>query len=190
MLKFKHTNHKKKKTITTLLLILGLTANAQKDNYISVALGSDPTGHIITQFSMVAKNVDVSLNYDVNKKLDYRRYSFGLGYHVPLFGYVTGNELKTTFIPSIEPSLIDRKGDWGGGLQQNDNSSHLSVALNLAFQWELSDSFRIETALNLLPRTDLKVKYPADSWSEKIVVCNTPVSANVFFKVVYKIKSF
>jgi len=184
-----------------LLFLLLPTIVFSQDNYMSFSAGVDINNIVgagvtdnssqlnyVVQFTMVSQNIEVSLGTEAFPVLDLRRYFVGAGYHFPLYAYVSRNEIKTTFIPSIEPSLIDRHGTWGGGLSGDNKSSHLSMALNLALQWDISDSFSIQYSANFLPRTDLKTKYPADMWNEKIKVANTPVTTSNFIKLVYRIE--
>ena len=174
-----------------------------QDNYISFSAGLD-TGNAIgagvtdntaqlnyvVQFAMVASNIEVNLGAEIFPVLDLKRYSLGVGYHFPLYAYIKRNEIKTTFIPALEPSLIDRYDTWGGGLSGDNKSSHMTLALNLALQWDLNDNLSIQYAANFLPRTDLKSKYPEKMWNEDIKVANTPVSISNFIKLVYRIERY
>lgn len=191
------------KKLTLLLLLTAITVNAQdKDNYISFStgidlknaiVGSDPTqgkpaADLIVQFTMVSQNIEVGIGAEIYPRLDYKRYFFGVGYHFPLYAYIDGNELKTTFIPTIEPCMIDRSATWGGAFSDNNNSSHLSISLNLGFQWEVNDYIDIGYSVNFLPRTDLKAKFPANMWSEDLKFADTPISISNFVKITLKLK--
>jgi len=179
---------------TILLLLTAFTLSAQdKDNYLGFTTGIDVANiaqgdyNGIFKFTMVASNVEVNLGYETYPELDFKRYSFGLGYHFPLYAYVGGKELKTTFTPSLEPSLIDRSGTWGVAFVDENKSSHLSLALNLEFEWNVTDNISVGYNLNFLPSTDLKAKFERELWSEKLVIADTPVRVSGFVSVKYKL---
>lgn len=173
-----------------LLLLISVSMYSQKDNYMSFStgldirnaiVGSKPTNNTPAidyqfQFAMVDRNFEVNVGYECFPKINFDKYSIGVGYHIPLYGYILSKEVKTTIIPSIEPSLIGRWGTWGGGLSYNQVSSHLSLGVNIAFRWDLSDNVGVEYCLNMLPRTDLSAMY-----NRKIVVGSN------YFKIFYKI---
>lgn len=176
------------KTLKLIALLLTINCAAQdKQSYLGFTIGSDITGHYVTELNMVSKNVQVDAGYDFKPDLDYSRMYFGFGYQFPLYAYPGGNEIKTIFTPSIQPSLIDRKGTWGGAFADNNNSSHLSLALNLSLGWDVTENRMISVNGNFLPATDLKAKFPEDKWSEKIVFADTPIRATWSIEFTYKI---
>ena len=158
---------------------------AGQDNYLSFSTGvtKDP-GHMLFQFSMVSRNVDVNLNYELDPGLDYSRYAFGLGYHFPLYASFSGNEIVTMLIPSIEPTLINRTGSWGGVLEDDQSSSHLSLGLNLSLNWKLTAKISTEYTFNMLPRTDLKAKFGDASGAN---IQGVPIVGSSFVKIIYRI---
>ena len=105
-----------------------------------MVFGSVPTNNefaldLLTQFSMVSKDVEVIIGYETFPRLDFDKYMIGVGYHIHFYGYVFKKSIHTVFIPSIEPTLLNRHGDWGGGIRHNQKSFHLSLGL----RWNLSD---------------------------------------------------
>jgi len=176
--------------LSIIVALLSLQTVAAQDNYIGFSAGSDIKNagkDLIFQVNMVSSDVEINASYESHAALDFTKYSFGLGYHFPLYAYPFGNEVRTVFVPSIEPSLINRTGDWGGGLDQNETSSHLSIGLNLALQWSINDYLSVEYCFNALPRTDLKTKYP-DSIKNYTNIGGVPIVGSNFLKIVYKIQ--
>lgn len=148
----------------------------------NVTTGSDasynkPALDVIFQASIIsAVNVEINIGYELFKAAHFDKYAFGIGYHFPLYGCFLGKQLKTTFIPSIEPSIIGR---WGTEWQTI--SSHLSLGGNLALRWNLSDKIALEYLFNGLPRTDLDARHP--ELYDKI-----PMTCSNYFKMIYKIQ--
>ncbi|RTY84646.1 hypothetical protein EKM05_14180 [Flavobacterium sp. GSP27] len=192
------------KTVIILAVILA-TCNSysqtEKDNYISFSggldlrnaiIGSDPTNdksaiNYNLQFSMVDRNVEVSVGYESFNKIQFDKYFIGLGYHFPLYLYAFQRSIKTTFIPSIEPTLINRWGTWGGGISFNEPSSHLSIGTNLSFRWDVNDKFAFEYSLNALPRTDLKAKYGDLSAKNRLSIDGVGIIGSSFVKFIWKL---
>lgn len=191
-----------KKIILALLLTNSILA--QKDNYISFATGIDVRNVIVGskptnnksaidyqfQFSMVDRNVEVNIGYESFNRINFDKYSIGIGYHIPLYANLFNTTIKTTFVPSIEPSLIGRWGKWGGGLTYNQVSSHLSLGINFGFKWNLSDSFGVEYCFNTLPRTDLSTMYGEMATKNKCSISGIPLVGSNYFKLIYKINRF
>lgn len=191
------------KKLTTIVVALFFSKVTAQDNYISFSAafdiknaisGSAPTNNevaldCLVQFSMVSSNVEVNIGYETFPRLDFDKYTIGLGYHTHFYGNIFSKTIHTIFIPSIEPTLINRHGNWGGGIGHNQESSHLSLGLSLGFRWNLSDDLAVEYLFNGLPRTDLKAMYgnALDISSGKASVSGVPIVANNFIKVVYKI---
>lgn len=138
---------------------------------------STPALNLLFQASIISPvNVEINIGYESFKEAHFDKYTFGIGYHFPLYGYFLGRQVKTTLIPSIEPSIMGR---WGTEWQTV--SSHLSLGGNLALRWNLSDEIAIEYLLNVLPRTDLNARYP--ELYDKI-----PMAYSNYFKMIYKIQ--
>lgn len=189
-----------KKLITLLLLTTSIYA---QDNYISFSagidvrnalFGSEPTNNkpaldYQLQFAMVDRNMEVNIGFEAFPRLDFRKYSIGAGYHFQLYAYAFKRAVKTTFIPSLEPSLIDRYDYWGGGIGTKQKSSHLSLGVNLAFRWDLNDDMAFEYCFNMLPRTDLKAMYgrDLDITRDRASISGVPIIGSNYIKFVYKI---
>lgn len=183
---FKTTKTESMRTVIALLCVASVTFG-QKDRYLSFAAGTDfrsPGDDLIVQTALVSQDVEVNLSYEHYADSDFSRFAFGLGYHFRLYAYPGGREVVTTFIPSIEPTLINRWGNWGGGLGERDqSSSHLSLSLNLSLNWKLNDTSGVELTANLLPRTDLEAMYGDQGGTS---IGGTPVVTSVFLKYVYR----
>lgn len=190
----------KKLFILPALLALSISANAQlstkeKDTYLSVSvgadirngiLGSEPTGNKpslnwITEFHAVSQNVDITIGYEEFAQIKYSRMISAIGYHFPLYAYIGNTEIKTTFQPSLEASIIKRTYTdnytyQGKQFKEERTPGFLAYGINLGFNWDLSDSFAIQTATNIIQRPDKDFLYgEKDRW----VLSN-------YFKLVYK----
>ena len=166
-----------------LILLLLTTASYSQNVYVSAGFdvrnlitGSEATDYspeldYIVRFGMIGsipnhKTVlEAQIGYERFEAIDYDRFFFGFGVHFPLYAYVFGEEIKTTLIPTIEPSLINRWSNWGGGLgTEQQDSSHLTIGLSLALRYEISDKFSIEAQSGLMPRSDLNAMYKGDNY--------------------------
>lgn len=174
-----------------LLLLLILSLNIYSQNvYISagfdvrnLVIGSEATRNkseldYILRFGMIGSIpkhttvLEAQIGYERFEAIQYDRFFFGVGVHFPLYAYIFGEEIKTTLIPTIEPSLIGRWGNWGGGLgEYQQNSSHLTIGVSLALRYEISRKFSIEAQSGVLPRIDLNTMYGGDNY-----IVNTSLS--------------
>lgn len=167
-----------------------------KDNYIALKAGVDPAHFVkdyIFQAAVVSENIEINIGYEIFPEIDFSKYTLGLGYHFPLHANVLDKHIVTTFIPTIEPTMISRKDTWGGGLgldmygnEKTQNSGHLSIGLNLSLMWRLTDRIAAEYSLNFLPRTDIKSQFPNGDRS-KITIEGIPIVTNNYIKFVYLI---
>lgn len=170
-----------KTKLTLTALIFTMWMNAQ---YVYVSSGADirngifgsnatdkkPEFDLMFKFGMVGNNIEVVTGYEEFSRLDFKKYFLGVGYQI---------ELNKSFmvIPMIEPTLIDRQGDWGGGLSGNNKSGHLSIGFSIPVRYAISDKISLEIQPNALLRTDDMAKYGG---STKIVVSN-------YLNVIYKL---
>jgi hypothetical protein len=146
-----------------------------------VSTGTD-MNFLNAKFGMVSnQGVEVTLGYEPNSQLEFNRMYMGAGYQFWL------NSDAFCFVPSVEPSLINRSGGWGTeeDLSDDGSSSHLSLGLNLAMRYEISDALSVEYSPNFLLRTDIKAKYPQDMW-DTMTIGQTPVTLTNFVTLVYK----
>lgn len=168
----------------TLILLLFTTLSYSQNIYVSAGIdvrnaivGSDATDSkpaldYIVRFGMIGTiphhitTLEVQVGYERFERLDYSRSFFGLGVQLYPFKNVT-------VIPTIEPSLIDRWSNWGGGLDTELKSSHLTVGVSLAVRYEVSYHISLEAQSCLLPRTDVYTMYPSLHNSVPIVVNNS-----------------
>ena len=161
------------------ILLLSLTGSAQlskeKDSYLSfsggfdirnAAIGSNPTQNkpalnYIVEMHAVSQNVDITVGYEAFPQIKYSRMISGLGYHIRM------NDCLT-FQPSLEASIIKREyvhnyttlnGVKGSEIQK---PGFMAYGLNLAFQFDLSDNFAIQTATNIIQRPDKNYLYHED----------------------------
>lgn len=166
------------------------------DSYAAIVIGADirnatfgsqPTNYKpafdgVYQLVMVGSDFELNVGYErFNYSFKengmtvkaFEKYSLGFGYHFPLYGYIAGKEIKTTFIPSLEPSVILRPmiDEYG----YSGRPGFLTMGANLSFQWDISDRFAFQLTSNFLPRPDLEFLYGQN----KIVMSN-------YGKLVYK----
>jgi hypothetical protein len=152
---------------TLLMLLIGSLAFSQTQTpYVgfiggfdikNALVGSEPTNNkselnYSLQFIMVGKNVECGIGYESFKRIDFNRMYLSAGYQFPI-------SEKIKLIPTLEPSIINRSDNWGGGISYELKQSFLSLALNLSLQYNLNDKLALRTDLNLLPRTDQKMMY-------------------------------
>ena len=161
----------------TLILILAVTSiYAQKECYQYVSFGSDvkfATKDLIFNAGCVGNNFEMNIGYEVFKEINFDKYTIGIAYHIPR--YISNT--KTIIVPSIEPTMINRWGDWGGGLDnRNQRSNHLSFGFNLALRAELTNRIMLEIQSNYLPRIDLNTMYGG-----------TNNRMSNYFKILYKL---
>lgn len=154
------------KQIKTLLMLLISSLAFSQTPYVgfiggfdikNALVGSEPTNNkselnYSLQFVMVGKNFECGIGYESFNRIDFNRMYLSAGYQFPITE-------KIKFIPTLEPSIINRSDNWGGGISYELEQSFLSVALNLSLQYNLNDKLALRTDLNLLPRTDQKMMY-------------------------------
>lgn len=190
------------KIILTLLFILTIFSSysqQQKDTYISFTSGFDIRNEVVGsasinnkpslnyqfQFGMVGNNVEINVGYQISPRLDFDKYTVGVGYHFHLYGNILKLPIHTVFIPSIEPTLIGRHGTWGGRLLYNQVSSHMSLGLNLTFRWHVNDNSAFEYSFSALPRTDLSAMYGEISTKDRASIAGIGIVGNNFLKFTY-----
>lgn len=189
--------------LITIVVALFFTKVAAQDNYLAFSgafdvrnaiIGSRPTNNesaidFLAQFSIVSRDVEVNVGYEAFPRLDFSKYTIGVGYHTHLYGNLFGRVIHTVFIPSIEPTIINRHGDWGGGIGYDQESSHLSLGLSLGLRWNLSDDIAVEYLFNALPRVDLYAMYgnEMDITTGKASISGVPIVSSNYIKLVYKI---
>ena len=191
------------KKLIILLLLTTLSYTQEKDGYIAFSAGFDakntllgsgatrykPSLDGLYQFSMVGSNIEGVISYEHFQKIGFSKFSFGGGYHFPLFGRVFGKEVRTVFIPTLGVALISRFDE------VYNPQSHMTIESNLALRWHLLNNLAFETQLNLLPRVDLKYRNEKsstpDDLSEKylLVIDGLPIVPSVYVKVVWIINN-
>ncbi len=180
-----------KKSILLPALLFSASMFAQKASYIAVSVGADIKNSIvgsaptnfkpafdgIAQLHIVGANVEIGMGFESFPQLKFGRTFGSIGYQLPM--YVYGTDIKTTFIPSVECSMITRSVTenytyQGKEYTETNKMGFMSVGLNLALQWKLNDSFAVQLATNVLPRPDIKYLYGND----KTIISN-------YFKILY-----
>lgn len=191
------------KKLIILLLLTTLSYAQEKDGYIAFSAGFDvlnlvsgsrPTDYKpaldgLYQFSIVGSNIEAVVGYEHFQDISFSKFSFGGGYHFSLYGKVFGEVRRMVIIPSLDISLISRF-DKGYNPQ-----SHLTLGLNLALRWHLTDDFAVETQLNSLPRVDLKYRNEKSSTPDdlreqyRFVVNGLPIVNSVYLKFIWIINN-
>lgn len=172
---------KNKLTIIALLAYIAVfpqnisfTAGVDIRNSVtgSDATKNNPEIDCLLKFGMVnASGVEATVGFEQFSAIDFNKFYLGIGYQIKITD-------KLIIVPTLEPTLINRYDDWGGGLGYKDNeSSHLALGLSCPIRYNFNENFAIEIHSNLLPRVDLKAKYSGDM---KYVVSN-------YICVVYKL---
>ena len=149
-------------------LVIGSEATRNKselDYILRLGMIGTVPNHITT--------LEAQVGYERFERLDYSRFFFGLGVQLYPFKDIT-------VIPTIEPSLIDRWSNWGGGLgAEKLKSSHLTVGASLAVRYEVSYRISLEAQSCLLPRTDVYTMY-------RSLHNNVPIVVNNSLSVLYR----
>ena len=159
-----------------LILLLLTTVSYSQNTYISagfdvrnLVIGSEATRNkseldYILRFGVIGSIpkhttvLEAQIGYERFEAINFDR-SF-LGFGVQLYPFK-----NSTLVPTLEPSLIGRWGNWGGGLGDiTQVSSHLTVGVSLALRYEISDKFSIEAQSGVLPRVDLNTMYGGDNY--------------------------
>lgn len=189
------------KIFILLLVSIVVFGQNEKENYLSfsgaldaknLVSGSEPTANksgldYLIQFSMISRNFEINVGYERFSMIQFSKYTLGFGYHIPLHARVAGLYIKSSIIPSIEPTLINRWGNWGGGIAFEQKSSHISVGANLALRIHLSDSIAVEYLFNALPRVDINAMYGNSYWKDRKSTGGIPIVGSNYFKLIYKI---
>ena len=123
-------------------------------------IGSTPTNNqpaldLIYQAGIVSYNLEVNISYEIFKTIHFDKYAFGVGYHFPLYCNFFGQKIKTVFIPSIEPTIINR---WG--MEWQTKSCHITISTGISLRYFLTDHLGIELLHSITPRIDLFARYP------------------------------
>ena len=138
-------------------------------------LGSEPTNNkpelnYSLEFKMVGNNnVEVGIGYESFNRIDFNRMYATIGYRIPVYGMV--------LTPTIEPTLINRFDNWGGGISYDMKQSFMTIGIGGTLEIPINDKIAFQLYGGALPRPDIKMMYGTD----KIVVSG-------FVKFVYKIQ--
>lgn len=144
-------------------------------------LEGEEGAHYQVELVMVGqKQVEVSIGYERCPDIGFDRMYFGVGYQF-------WPHERLAVIPSLEPTLIGRWGEWGrdDGADIYGKSSHLAMGLSMGIRYDLSEVLGVEYCPQILTRTDLSAKYPPEMLTG-MRVGGTPVSVRHFVALVYR----
>lgn len=188
--------------LLTLSLSFNIFAQEKETHYVSISaafdiknsvVGSKPTGDkpeldVLFQITAVGnKGTEAYVGYEMFNKINFSKYTIGIGQGFPLYGWLDyDSQIKTVLFVSLEPTIINRWGTWGGGISSNQPISFLSLGANASVRWFIHDHFGFEILFNALPRTDLRSMY-GNSNTGRVSIDGIPIVGNTYFKLIYKI---
>lgn len=158
----------------------------------NLIIGSKPTNYVsgvdcLFQFTMVSKGFEVSIGYETFNRIQLDKYTLGVGYHLPIYICLGDYQLNLLAIYSLEPTLINRWGKWGGGISYNQRSAHLTLGANFGLRLSISDHFALECLFNVLPRVDSNAMYGEHGFDGKLSVEGIPLVGSSYLKMIYKV---
>jgi hypothetical protein len=167
-----------KKLLIALLLTNLATAQhvyfASGIDLRNAIIGSDPTNNkpelnYSLEFKMVGNNnFEAGIGFEQFNIIDFNRMYFTAGYRFEIGEF--------TIIPTIEPTIINRYGNWGGGIDYDMKQSFMTIGIGSALEYSFNDAFGVQLYFSALPRPDIKMMYE----DNKIVISG-------FAKIIYKI---
>lgn len=98
------------------------------------------------------RSMEIGLGAEIFTAIDYNKVFVNIGKRIDLF-----NNLSIT--GSIEPSVIDRTDDWGGGLSKPNPQMFFTAGSSLTLRYKPIDDIFFELQGNVTYRKDLKVQY-------------------------------
>jgi len=137
-------------------------------------IGSKPTDNkpelnYSLEFKMVGNNnVEVGIGFEQFNRIDFNRMYGSVGYRFEVGKFI--------LIPTIEPTLINRYNDWGGGIGYELKQSFMTIGIGGTLEIPINDKIAVQLYCGVLPRPDIKMMYDND----KIVISG-------FVKFVYKV---
>ena len=164
-----------------LLSLFALQVNAQHVYFSAgfdprnAILGSSPTNdkpelNYMLEFKMVGNNsVEIGIGFEEFNRIDFNRMYGTIGYRFEALGMV--------ITPTIEPTLINRYDNWGGGITYDMKQSFMTIGLGSTLEVPINDKFGLQFYCGALPRPDIKMMYN----DNKIVVSGQ-------IKLIYKIE--
>ncbi len=169
-----------------LLSIIGYAQPNTKESYIGLTAGFDARNALfgseatrnkpaldgIIGISLVGCSTVVNMNYESFKKIGFEKWSTGIGYKFPLYGWAFGDIRKTDFIPSVNLDMISRD-------IEHQKFSVFGASIDLTLQWMLSDQFGVQATANVAQRPDIQLLY-----NQNYLV------KSGYIKLIYKIKSY
>ena len=167
-----------KKLLIALLLTNLATAQhvyfASGIDVRNAAIGSNATDNkqelnYSLEFKMVGNNnVEVGIGFEQFNRIDFNRMYGSVGYR-----FEVGTLVLT---PTIEPTLINRYDNWGGGISYEMKQSFMTIGAGVTIEHSFNDKFGIQLYCGALPRPDTKMMYGTN----EIIISG-------FAKFIYKI---
>ena len=96
--------------------------------------------------------MEIGIGTEVFPSIDYNKVFVTVGRRIDLL-----NNLSIT--GSIEPSVIDRTNDWGGGLSKSDPKMFFTAGASATLRYKPIDDIFFELQGNLTHRMDLKSQF-------------------------------
>ena len=171
------------KLFTLLLITLSFSVLAQTENsnMITFSLGGDirnctvgsaPTNNepkADLLFKLTIRNngfMEYGLGAEVFPSIDYNKVFVSAGARLDLF-----NDLS--LIGTLEPSVISRTEDWGGGISEDKNRTYVTGASSLILRYKPLNNIFFEVQGNITYREDLVARYDESN----------PFKPSVFFSI-------
>lgn len=166
-----------------VFVITGTQAQiSKKESYIELSagldlanttIGSPPTRNkpaldFTLRGILVGSNIEVDIAYERFSEIHFTKWSLAAGYAFPLYMWAFKREIRTTFIPTIEPynQIIRNGGDW------DKKQGYMSFfgSANLGFRWQITEHWVLGTNTNFCTRNDLYDRYPEIHKKKPVVI--------------------
>lgn len=170
------------KKLTLLVLLISCISYAQNKMTFSIggdikncisgsnATNNEPKPDILVKLTIQNQRMmEIGIGAEVFTAIDFNKVFVTVGRRIDLT-----NKLK--LIGSIEPTVIDRTSNWGGGISKEDPKMFFTGGGSATFRYIIIPEIALEVQSNLLYRRDLQYQYNSDPW----VVSN-------YFSVVFKL---
>jgi len=109
----------------------------------NATIGSEPTNNkpelnYSIEFKMVGNNsVEVGIGYESFNAIDFNRMYGSVGYRIPVYGMV--------ITPTIEPTLINRYNNWGGGITYDMKQSFMTIGIGGTLEIPINDKIALQS---------------------------------------------
>jgi len=154
------------KKLTLIVLLISCMSYAQNKLTFSIGgdvrnciVGSDPTNNepkADLLFKLTIQNqsiMEFGLGAEVFPAIDYTKVFVSIGARLPILE-------RLDIIASLEPSVIDRTGTWGGSTNGKDvYRSYVTGGGSLVLRYKPFNSIYFEAQTNITYREDLVARY-------------------------------